>query len=141
MGAALGGRLTHSEYETSKTYSIVSFRADRKQSQTPQTLSFFQTSNIMAEEAAIAETDAILENAKNKHEVRCSIYRKTKLIERYGMFKSPIKNVMTRVNNLGIIVHICVILNENLIKILVILIQKCNFDNNSDTFCQTKCQN
>ena len=32
----------------------------------------------MAEEPAIAETDAILENAKNKHEVRCSIYRKTK---------------------------------------------------------------
>ena len=78
VGAALGGRLTHSEYETSKTYSIVSFRADRKQSQTPQTLSFFQTSNIMAEEPAIAETDAILENAQNKHEVS-SIFRKTKL--------------------------------------------------------------
>ena len=101
VGAALGGRLrlTHSEYETRKTYSIVSFRANEKQSQTPQTLSFFQTSNIMAEEPAIAETDAILENAQNKHEVS-SIFRETKLIERYGMFKSPIKNVMNRLKYL-----------------------------------------
>ena len=53
----------------------------------------------MAEEPAIAETDAILENAQNKHEVS-SIFRKTKLIGRYGMFKSPIKNVLNILNSL-----------------------------------------
>ena len=53
----------------------------------------------MAEEPAIAETDAILENAQNKHEVS-SIFIETKLIERYGMFKSPIKNVMNRLKYL-----------------------------------------
>ena len=44
----------------------------------------------MAEEPAIAETDAILENAQNKHEVS-SIFRETKLIERYGMFNRRLK--------------------------------------------------